>query len=146
MRTRYAISAALLVTVYGVAGGGVAAAQPKDSEYHLVKKVALGGEGRWDYFEVEQSTHQLFIPRRTHVMVLDAEGKVMHDLKFPGMKNAHGIAFAPELNRAFTSNGDDKSVTIFDLKTFKEIGEVKLGDRASDGIYYDPASKRVFTM
>ena len=146
MRTGSAISVALLVTVYCVGVDGVATAQAQNSEYHLIKKVLLGGEGRWDYFEVEQSTHQVFIPRRTHVMVLDAEGKLIHDLKFPGMKNAHGIAFAPELNRAFTTNGDDKSVTIVDLKTLKEIGEVKLGDRAPDGIYYDPASKRVFTM
>src|SRR5579872_525037 len=92
----------------------VAAARPQSSEYHLLKKVALGGEGRWDYFEVQQSTHRVFIPRRTHIMVLDPEGKVLNDLKFPGMEHAHGIVFAPELKRAFTTNGDDKSVTIFD--------------------------------
>jgi DNA-binding beta-propeller fold protein YncE len=124
---------------------GVAAA-PQSSDYHQLKKITLGGDGRWDYFEVEQATHRVFIPRRTHVMVLDPEGKLLDDLKFPGMKNAHGIVFAPELKRAFTTNGDDKSVTIIDLNTLKAVDEVKLPDRAPDGILYDPASKRVFTM
>lgn len=146
MRARFAIFAAFLFVVSGAVVERVATAKPQDSEYHLTNKIHLGGEGRWDYFEVEQSTHRVFIPRRTHIMVLNPEGKLLDDLKFPGMKNAHGIVFAPELNRAFTTNGDDKSVTIIDPKTLKSLGEVKLPDRAPDGILYDPASKRVFTM
>jgi WD40 repeat protein len=146
MRATCAISAVFLFIAYGVVVDRVATARPQGSEFHLINKVPLGGEGRWDYFEVEQTTHRVFIPRRTHVMVLDSEGKLLDDLKFPGMKNAHGIVFAPELKRAFTTNGDDKSVTIIDLDSLKLIDEVKLPDRAPDGILYDSASKRVFTM
>jgi hypothetical protein len=32
----------------------VATAKPQGSEYHLLKKVTLGGEGRWDYFDVDK--------------------------------------------------------------------------------------------
>jgi DNA-binding beta-propeller fold protein YncE len=130
----------------GVAVESIAAAKPQNPEYHLLNRVSLGGEGRWDYFAVEPGTHRVFIPRRTHIMVLDPQGKVLDDLKFPGMKNAHGIVFAPELKRAFTTNGDDKSVTIFNPDTLKLIETVKLPDRAPDGILYDPASERVFTQ
>jgi DNA-binding beta-propeller fold protein YncE len=146
MRRRCAVSGAFLLVVCGVAAVWGASPKPQGSEYHLVKKVPLGGAGRWDYFEVEQATHRVFIPRRTHVMVLDPAGRLLDDLEFPGMKNAHGIVFASELKRAFTTNGDDKSVTIIDLDTLKAIDEVALPDRAPDGILYDPASKRVFTF
>ena len=146
MRTARAVFAVCLTIACGAALESIAAAKPQSPEYHLLKKVSLGGEGRWDYFEVEPGTHRVFIPRRTHIMVLDPEGKVLDDLKFPGMENAHGIVFAPELKRAFTTNGDDKSVTIFNPDTLKLIETVKLPDRAPDGILYDPASKRVFTQ
>lgn len=122
----------------------VAVAGPQGSDYHQVKKVTLGGDGRWDYFEVEQATHRIFIPRGTHVMVLDAEGKLLEDIK--GLEGTHGIDFAPELKRAFTTNGDAKSVTIIDTGTLKVISDVKLTDRAPDGILYDAASQRVFTF
>lgn len=122
----------------------VAGGQEKSSEYHLVKKITLGEPGRWDYFEVEQSTHRIFIPRGTHVMVLSPEGKVLDDIK--GLEGTHGIVFAPELKRAFTTNGDAKSVTILNSDTLKVISEVKLPDRAPDGILYDAASQRVFTF
>lgn len=146
MRNSRVVFAICLAITCGAAVENLAAAKPQGSEYHLLKKVALGGEGRWDYFEVEQSTHRVFIPRLTHIMVLNPEGKVIDDLKFPGMKHAHGIVFAPELDRAFTTNGDDKSVTIFAPDTLKLIETVKLPDRASDGIMYDPATSRVFTQ
>jgi DNA-binding beta-propeller fold protein YncE len=139
-----AVSAFLLFMACAAVLVRVATAKPKNSEYHLVKKVTLGGPGRWDYFEVEQSTHRIFIPRGTHVMVLNPEGKLLEDIR--GLEGTHGIVFAPELKRAFTTNGDAKSVTILNPETLKVIEEVKLPDRAPDGILYDPASKRVFTM
>lgn len=58
----------------------------------------------------------------------------------------HGIALAPDLNRGFTSNGGDSSVTIFDLKTLKTIGRVTVTGRNPDALLYDPFSKRVFTF
>lgn len=122
----------------------VAFAAPQSSDYHQVKKVILGGDGRWDYFEVEQATHRIFIPRGTHVMVLDPDGKLLDDIK--GLEGTHGIDFAPELKRAFTTNGDAKSITIIDTDSLKVINDVKLPDRAPDGILYDRASQRVFTF
>jgi len=41
------------------------------SGYHLVKKVKLGGNGGWDYLEVDPATHRLFISRGTHYIVVD---------------------------------------------------------------------------
>jgi DNA-binding beta-propeller fold protein YncE len=140
----FAGSALSILLVCGAAFVRVAAAVPQSPGYHQVKRITLGGDGRWDYFAVEQSTHRIFIPRGTHVMVLNPEGKLLDDIK--GLEGTHGIVFAPELKRAFTTNGDAKSVTILDPATLKVIGEVKLPDRAPDGILYDAVSQRVFTF
>ncbi len=115
---------------------------PKDSSYRLLKKLTLGGEGGWDYFAVEPSTGHVFIPRGTHIMVMDSEGKQVADI--PGVKGAHAIVFAPELDRAFLST--DGSVTILDLRARKVRSQVWLADKDPDAILYDSAVKRVFTF
>jgi DNA-binding beta-propeller fold protein YncE len=118
-------------------------AQPSPG-YHLLKKFVLGGEGRWDYITCDSEAHRLYISRSTHVMVVDADsGAIVGDI--PNTSGVHGIALAREFGKGFTSNGRDASVTIFDLKTLKPLGQVKVGQNP-DAILYDPASKRIFTF
>ena len=83
----------------------------------------------------------LYVPRTTHTMVLDAAtGKTVADI--PGQKRNHGVAIVPSLGRGFISDGEDGSVTIFDLKTNQVLGKLKAAVDA-DGIIYDPASRKV---
>ena len=56
----------------------------------------------------------------------------------------HGIAIASAFNHGFTSNGRENKVSMFDLATLKLIKKIDVG-QGPDGIYYDPATKRVFT-
>ncbi|HKS80371.1 MAG TPA: hypothetical protein VJR23_02595 [Candidatus Acidoferrales bacterium] len=134
----FAASAAFL---FHVSAAPLAA--PGASGYHVVNKFKLGGEGGWDYITLEPTTHRLFISRGTHVMVVDPEkGTVLGDI--PGMHRVHGIAFAPEFNKGFVSDGNPGSVFIFDLTTLKVIKEVPTQPDC-DGIIYDPGTKRVFT-
>ena len=65
--------------------------------------------------------------------------------EIPGTPGVHGIAIAPDLNRGFTSNGQDNTVTVFDLRTLQTIGTAQTGGHP-DAIIYDPFSGRVFTM
>jgi DNA-binding beta-propeller fold protein YncE len=125
----------------------VGAAVPQSSsagQYHLAKKVVLGGDGGWDYFTVDPAAHRIFIARGTHTMLVDPNGRLAADI--PNMQGARAVEFAPDLNRAFTSNGSASSVTIFDLATLKIIHEVKIPGRDTDAILYDPVTKRVFTF
>jgi YVTN family beta-propeller protein len=121
--------------------GGIAA---RAADYHLAKKIVLGGEGGWDYFKADPVTHRVYIARGTHMMVLDADGKVLEDVT--GLKGSHAIDFAPDLKRIFTSNGGANSVSILDQDTLKIIAEVKIPNRDTDAILYEPISKRVFTF
>ncbi|HXN64244.1 MAG TPA: hypothetical protein VN862_02860 [Candidatus Acidoferrales bacterium] len=140
-----AIFSSLLVFVLGLAiSAGVKAAAAGPSGYMLIKTVTLGGEGGWDYLEVDAATHRVFISRGSHVMVTESDGRVAGDI--PDTSGVHGIAIANEFNHGFTSNGGSNEVTVFDLGTLKPITQVKVTGTGPDGILYDPASKRVFTM
>jgi DNA-binding beta-propeller fold protein YncE len=134
---------AILIGACGKAWVEPASVKAQNTGYHLVKKLPLGGDGGWDYFDVDSKTHRVFIPRRTHMMVVDAVGKLLKDLPIMG---SHAVAFAPEFNRAFTSDNEQQTITIVDPATLQVIGKVNLPGRNSDGILYDPASKRLFTF
>ena len=113
--------------------------------YHVIHRIKAGGEGGWDYVTVDPESNRLFLSRGTHAMVIDlGRDSVVGDI--PNTAGIHGVALAPELNRGFTSNGRDSSVTIFDYKTLAPIGVVKIPGRNPDAILYDPATKRVFTF
>jgi len=104
----------------------------------------LGGAGGWDYLAVD-AKGRLFISRSTRVDVVSVEsGKLIGSI--PDTEGVHGIAFAPGLNRGFTSNGRANSVTAFELDTLKVIKEAKVSGRNPDAILYEPAGKHVFTF
>jgi YVTN family beta-propeller protein len=114
------------------------------SGYHLTKQIKLGGEGGWDYLTFDEKARRLYLSRSTHVMVVDADtGAVVGDL--PNTTGVHGIALVQDLNKGFTSNGRDSTVTVFDLKTLKVLKQIPVG-KNPDAIIYDPSSKRVFTF
>lgn len=119
------------------------AAAAANPNYRLEKKVQLGGEGGWDYFAVDPDSGHVFIPRDSHMLVLDSHGNLLGDI--PGIKGAHAIAFAPGKHRAYLSS--DGSVTEFDTAQRKVVKVIPLpGDRDPDAILYDAASGRVFTF
>ena len=114
------------------------------SGYHVVKQIKLGGEGGWDILTIDAKTHRLYISRSTHVMVVDVDsGAIVGDI--PNTSGVHGIAIDSDLNKGFTSNGRDNSVTVFDLKTLKVIKQIPVG-KNPDAIIYDGASKRIFSF
>ncbi len=115
------------------------------ANYHVAATYVLGGDGGWDYLTYDTPARRLFISRSTHVMVVDPQtGKVTGDI--PNTPGVHGIAIAHDLNKGFTSNGADGSVTVFDLSTLKTLDKIATPAKNPDGIAYDPATKRVFTF
>jgi hypothetical protein len=109
--------------------------------YQVSQIFHVGGEGSWDFLTVDAPNHLLFVPRFTHTMVLDAAtGKLVGDI--PGQKRGLGVAIVPRVGRGFITDGDDGTVVVFDLRTYKVLGKVKVVDDA-DGISYDPASDKV---
>ena len=109
--------------------------------YRVVQTFQVGGEGGWDYLTADPEHQLLYVPRSTHTLVLEARtGKTVADI--PGQKRNHGVAIVPGAGRGFITDGEDGSVTIFDLKTYAVLGKVKAAEDA-DGVIYDPASGKV---
>jgi DNA-binding beta-propeller fold protein YncE len=135
---------ALLIALFLLLQGVVLTEAKGPSGYHVTKKVVLGGDTGWDYLTVDPKGRRVYISHGTHVVVVDADsGAVVGDI--PNTNGVHGIAIASDLDKGFTSNGRDNTVTIFDLKTLKSLGTVSVG-KNPDAIMYDPFSKRVFTF
>ena len=125
------------------AGHAQAANDPTKME--VLHRWQVGGAGGWDYLNFEQATGRLFVSRATRVDVIDTQdGKLSGSI--PNTEGVHGIAFAPNMNRGFTSNGRANSITEFDLKTLKVFREVKIPGSNPDAILFEPLSKRVFTF
>jgi DNA-binding beta-propeller fold protein YncE len=124
----------------------LAAASP--GGYHLLKTIPLGAaEGGGEYFDyitVDPAARRVYVSHGTEVKVLDADSYAVLGT-ITGFKRDHGVAVVPELGRGFVSDGDLGEAIIFDLKTFKKIGEVK-ADKDADSILYDPASKHIFVF
>jgi YVTN family beta-propeller protein len=121
-----------------------AGAQTSSSTTMKTHKIAVGGDGGWDYLTVDSAGKRLYVSRGNRVIAVDTEAeKVVGELTdTPGV---HGVAIVPDLGRGFTSNGGDNTVTVFDLKTLKAVGKVKVGGRP-DAIMFDPSSHKVFTF
>jgi DNA-binding beta-propeller fold protein YncE len=114
------------------------------SSYRITHTYTLGGDGGWDYIVPDPPNHRLFIGRQNRVMVVDEDsGTVLGEVT--GIQGAHGTAVVPPTGHGFATSGNDQSVVMFDLKTFKVLGRIAAAEDA-DAIIYDSASNRVFTF
>ena len=114
------------------------------SSYRITHTYPLGGDGSWDYIVPDPPNHRLFIGRQNRVMVVDEDsGTLLGEVT--GIHGAHGTAIASATGHGFATSGNDESVVMFDLKTFKALGRIPAAEDA-DAIIYDAASNRVFTF
>jgi YVTN family beta-propeller protein len=132
----------LLAAALGLFATAVLAAPP--SGYHIIKNVPVPGTGGWDYVAVDESARRVYISHATQVEVMNADTFELVGT-IPNTPGVHGIAIASKFGRGFITAGKSDSVVIFDLKTLKSLGEVKVGKKP-DAILYDPATKHVYVM
>src|SRR5260370_39001863 len=67
-RLRLCLIALLLVGL-----GSRLALAARAANYHLMKKMKAGGEGGWDYLNIDSQARQLYISRGDHVGVMHAD-------------------------------------------------------------------------
>jgi hypothetical protein len=114
------------------------------SPWRITQTWPLGGDGSWDYVVPDPSHHRVFIARQNRVMVVDEDsGKLLGEVT--GIQGAHGTAVAESSGHGFATSGNDQSVVMFDLQTFKPLGRIPAAEDA-DAILYDAPSNRVFTL
>lgn len=127
---------------------GILLAKAVNGGYHLLKTYRIGGGDSkteyWDYINFDESSRRLYLSHGTEVKVVNADtGEVVGTI--PGFQRDHGIALVKELNKGFISDGNAGEVAVFDIKTLKVTGKIKVGEDP-DCIIYEPFSKRVFVM
>src|SRR6516162_3764238 len=120
-------------------------AVPLIAQTFKMEKFDIKGDGGTDYVAAEAGTGRVFVSRATHMMVVDGPtGKVLGDI--PDTPGVHGTGIAPKSGHGFTTNGGDSTVTMFDLKTFAVIKQIKVETGGLDGIMYDqPDDKIILT-
>lgn len=132
-----------VVLIVGIATIGLLVAQ-SISPYRITHTYLLGGDGSWDYVVPDPLNHRLFLARQNRVMVVDEDsGKLLGEVM--EIHGAHGTAVAQAAGHGFATSGNDQSVVMFDLKTFKTLGRIPAAEDA-DAILYDRPSNRVFTL
>ena len=113
--------------------------------YSLKATYPIAGDGWWDYLAYDAPSNRLFIAHATHVQVVDPDtGRVTGEIAdTPGV---HGVALADDLGKGYTSNGQENTVSVFDLKTLQVKTKLKTTGENPDFIAYDRGSHRVFTF
>lgn len=130
---------ALFTSVFAFAAC-IATAQ---SGYRITKTFHILSPGGWDYPAADPGSGKLYLSHGSQVNILD---KVTGDSVgvIAGTTGVHGIAFADDFGKGYTSNGRLNNVTVFDLKTDRILGQVEVG-RNPDWIMYDPFTKMIIT-
>lgn len=133
----------LILLLPGCASAPIAGGPP--SRYEVVDRIRIGGPGGWDYLTFDPVRQRLFIPRGDRVQVWDARtGKLTGEIaQTPGV---HGVALAQELNRGFTSNGRENTVTVFGLDDLKATRKIAIAGASPDAILYEPGFKRIYSF
>lgn len=113
-------------------------------KYHSAGIILIKGQGGWDALSIDPASHLLFVSHSDRVVVIDTrKNQVIREiLDTPGV---HGIALAPDLNRAFSSNGQASTVSVIDLQSFKTRTKIKVGQKP-DAIVYEPRSHEVYAF
>ena len=131
--------------IVGITPQSKAPAQSSTPGYHIVDSLRLGGDGGWDYLTVDPAAHRVYVSRGTHMQVVDTKTlTLIGDL--PNTPGIHGIALVPALNKGYTSNGRDSSVTEVELTSLKFLRKIRIDARNPDAILYEPISRRIFTF
>ncbi len=133
-----------MVACAGAAGLSVAGRV--DGPYRVLERIAVGGQdGGYDFLRVDDEARRLYVAHGSRVEVLDTvTGKVIGQISdTPGV---HGIALAVDYGHGFTSNGADRSVTMFDLPTLRPLMVIRYTGVKPDAIEYDPETRHVFVV
>jgi len=137
---RFQISSWLLAVLVMLA----AQARAAEPHYKFIKDITIGGGGGWDYLYADSEGHRLYVTHGTKVVVVDTQqDKVVGTI--PDTPGIHGFVTAPELQRGFSSNGQENKSSIIDLTNLKLIQKVSTGANP-DSILYEPKSGTVWTF
>lgn len=116
-------------------------ASAQKGSFRIANTFHIASSGGWDYIALNPVSNRLYVSHGTQVNILDKNtgDSVGVILNTTGV---HGIAFAAEYKKGFTSNGRLNTVSVFDINTNAVTAEIKTGENP-DAIMYDASAKKV---
>lgn len=140
MRISFAVPAALALCAFALPSAPLRAQGP----FHVQHEWKLGGDGGWDYLEVDPQSHLLYITRGTHVMVVDTSaGKQVADIT--GLHAIHCVVFSSDGVHGYITDGGSNEVAVFNRKTNTIEKTIPVGDHP-DGAVFEPLTKTVWAF
>lgn len=116
----------------------------QDLNYHLITEIPIKGQGGWDALSVDSENHRLFVSHSDRVVVIDTEkNQVIKEIT--GTLGVHCIALAPDLKKAFSSDGKDGAVSVIDLDQLTVQTKIKVGLNP-DAIVYMSKTQEVYAF
>jgi DNA-binding beta-propeller fold protein YncE len=114
----------------------------------LVQSIKLPGlkEGDFDHFAADRSGNRLFLTaeKNAAVEVLDLQtNKVIRTIT--GLEEPHSMLYRADLNKLFVVDGGAAEVKMYDGKSYKYLGAIKLEDDC-DSSTYDPTTKYLYVV
>jgi YVTN family beta-propeller protein len=142
------VALSLLLAVAIIPISSLRAATPTTPRvFHIENQWNVGGKGGWGFLCLDTSTHQLYIPRTNHVMVVNTiSGEISGDVE--GLTNVRDIALDDSGKYGYVTDVTDGSagfVRVFDRSTLKLLTSIPTG-LIPNAIVFDPATKSVFVF
>lgn len=111
--------------------------------YKVMKTAKAGGDGGWDYVNVDVKNRRLYVARtgktpRVNVYNLDTLEPV-GEVK---TTNAHGVVIDPKTNHGFATS---KPITMFDTKSLANIKTIDVQGNP-DGAFFDASNQRAYIL
>ncbi len=126
--------------------GAISYQAQNKTEFKLSKKIALPGDGKWDYMSVDNDKQRLYVSHADRVHVIDLKNDTPV-AEWTGLANVHGIAFSKKENKVYIANTNNNSVILFDSKSLTKIKTIELkGAIKPDCILFDEFSQKAFVF
>src|SRR4249920_2430246 len=97
---------------------GSSIGRTQTTNFAIAKVFTIGGTGGWDYLAVGPVHDWLYVSHGTQVNVINKKNGDSVGV-IENTTGVHGIAFAVNEKKGFTSNGRLNAVTVFDMNNNK---------------------------
>ena len=115
-----------------------------DGPYKILKTAKVGGDGGWDYTNVDVENRRLYIARRsmpTKIFVYNLD--TLEQVGTVDDASAHGAVIDPKTHHGFATTAGE--ITMFDSQTLKMIKKIKV-DGNPDGAFFDAFNQRAYIL
>ncbi len=100
--------------------------------------------GRIDHMAIDVRGSRIFMAAlgNNSLEIIDLEkSRVIKSI--PGLSEPQGVAYVPQFDKIYVTNGGNGDCNIFDAKTYKLISTVRLNNDA-DNVHYDEAKRILY--